>query len=85
MTETDKRPLQQRSSQELERNLEQGNYRGRKKTLAEQTLRERRLDEANADKHFATRRERGKLLAAWVASLAAAGTLIWAMLDSLWR
>jgi hypothetical protein len=85
MTDTDKRPLQQRSTQELERGLAQGIFRGRKKPLVEQILLERRREKSTAEKKSAVRRDRWKLLAQWAVALAALGSLVWAARDSLWR
>jgi hypothetical protein len=85
MTDKDKRPLQQRSTQELERGRAQGIFSGRKRSLVEQILQERRRQESTAKKKSAVRRDRWKLLAQWAVALAALGSLVWAARNSLWR
>jgi hypothetical protein len=85
MAETDKKPLEQRTTEELEHGLAQGVFRERKRALVEQILRERRRDDSVAEKKSDARRDRWKLLAYWTAGLAALGTLIWTVYDSLWR
>ena len=57
MTYTDKRPLQQRSTQELERGLSQGIFSWRKISLVKQILLERPREESTGAKKSATHPE----------------------------
>jgi hypothetical protein len=76
---SDKTPLEQRTTEELERGLARGTFGARKKLLVEQILRERRQQEAAAEKKAA-------LIAAWIVALATLGILAWGILEFLlWR